>query len=453
MNNIENNNLNDIEKEYFDIETPDNIDFYIKKGIDKGIKKRKKSRFKKIYTLAASLLLIVFFSLIRISPAFAGLVSEIPYMDIFVELINNDKSLQYAADNEYMQLIGNYDEYEGLKVTVENIIVDETRMFIFYSLKSNENYGCVNLHDIDIKDEKGENLEASISYSSFINKDLREEKELYSKIEVAYSEDMEIPDTVYFETTIRKNESGPDVVSDLIDYTWKIEIPIDKSKFENSKEEYLVNKTISIENQNITIDKVTIYPTRVSIKVAYDKDNTMKIFGLSNIRLIDQNGESFASIKNGISGSGLDDEYTFYLDSSYFTNPEELRLEFDGIRAIDKDKLTLEVDMKNEKIINNSYDNLELIDIKNLSDSININFKVIRNSDDETFYSIFAHKFKDSEGNDYNAISSGNSSSDDDNYYFGTLEIENNVNYKGNLFLTITGFPYVYKKDVCIVIK
>lgn len=458
MNEIENLLENESKKEYLNIEIPIEIDGRINNGIDKGKKIRRRIKISKITSIAASLILVLFISLVKVSPAFASFISDLPYMDKVVELINGDKSLENAIENEYMQYIGNYDEHEGLKVTVDSIIVDKSSIFIFYSIEC-EIFKYYDLCNIQLIDENGEIIYAHPS-PMILDRRLGEGKKLYGKHSFTFDEDFEIPDKIFLSTKVRLGYDH-----DVFDNRWKIEIPIDKEKIDNSKEEYVLNKDIIIDDHKITINKVTVYPTRVLVDVSSDVNNSTEFYGLYNLRLIDENNEEFASIKkdfptNGITvkdkldGSGK----IFYLYSSYFSNPESLTLKFDGIRILDKSKKYIEIDLEKEEMVS---DDLEGITFKHITyydkwkyndrqdyynDVILISFKTF-NQNDELIWHIFSPHFTDSDGNWYQAKYISYSTSE---VGFG---IDKNTNYKGNIILEINDYPFITEKEISIKIK
>lgn len=451
--NKEKINLEKLKEDHFQTKVPENIDDFIKSGIIKADKEVKKKRNKKIISLVASFVLISFFISIRINSDFANALKDIPYIGELVKLINNDKSLQKAVENDYIQHIGKSQTFDGLKIEVEDIIVDETRMFLFYSIAADSGYKYVNLYNPELLDASGKDLKISSSMSYFIKPNLNESKILRNKIEYIFPDDIKIPEKFVFKTQIATKEREKEEEPQLLENTWEIDFLIDLDKCNNLKEEIKVNKEISVYNQKFEISEITIYPTRLKIKVNFDKNNSMEIFDLINLRLIDENNEEFASIKNGISASGDNESgVVYYLDSSYFYKPKKLRLKFDGIRALEKEKLKVEVDLINKKIVNNNCDNFKFNKISKTEDGLQISFIVFQDDKDDMMYGIFSHDFKDSRGNKYDVDYSGSSSNQNKDYYIQTLNIKED-DFVGNLIFNITSFPNYKYKDIDIKIK
>ena len=106
-----------------------------------------------------------------------------------------------------------------------------------------------------------------------------------------------------------------------------------------------VNETVSIEGQKITIKQIEISPIKVGVHVHVDPSNTKEIFGFEDLRLIDDKGEIWSSITNGLIASGTS-EYgkVYYLQSNYFEQPQGLTLTFNKLQAMDKNEAYVVID-------------------------------------------------------------------------------------------------------------
>src|SRR5690606_37734390 len=70
---------------------PDSIDSYITRGIQNGKRRQHTTRKRRYSGFTAAAFLIIFLLGIRVSPAFAAAVSQIPGMDYIVHLVRFDK--------------------------------------------------------------------------------------------------------------------------------------------------------------------------------------------------------------------------------------------------------------------------------------------------------------------------------------------------------------------------
>ena len=85
--------------------------------------------------IVAAVLLITLVTSIRVIPAFADVVASIPGMEKIVALIQDNKGLQAAIDNEYYQLLNHSIDKDGVTLTLDGAIADEQEMILFYTVK------------------------------------------------------------------------------------------------------------------------------------------------------------------------------------------------------------------------------------------------------------------------------------------------------------------------------
>lgn len=150
--------LEEWRREYEKVEIPRDIDDYIRSGIRKG-KKRTGLPSWRVGMVAASILLVIFFTTIKVSPVFANYVSTIPGMERIVELIRNNKGILSAVENDYLQEVGITREENGISLTIDAIIVDEMQMLVFYTLEADRDWSSLRLGNISLNAESGERLE------------------------------------------------------------------------------------------------------------------------------------------------------------------------------------------------------------------------------------------------------------------------------------------------------
>jgi len=172
----------------------------------------------------------------------AAYVSQIPGFEAIVNLIRYDKGLDLAVRNDFIQPLNISKEYDGVKVTIGGIIVDESHIIIFYSIK-NESGKSLELKNIEAYNEKNQPLEEiSLSWSGFDNNSV----EKGSFIDIAFSGD---------------NNSIPEVLNLSIEFkglkynTFNFSIHIDKNKFKGLKEVYAVNRTMEIMVKKLLLKK------------------------------------------------------------------------------------------------------------------------------------------------------------------------------------------------------
>lgn len=414
-----------------DMPIPTGLDDHIQKGITKGIKAQKAWRFGKWSTLAACFLLAVFIISARVSPAVASVIHQIPGLGYIVEIINYDKGLQSAVENDFILPLGVSDEHENIVFTVDGLIMDEASLVIFYTVDNKRGEGSVDFSDVKLLDDRGEPLEqVSISHSSLGDPDQDGDGKIQSRINVNFDNHTLIPDQLHLEIKLREiSAEEPAGAFTNLSSTWKVIIPVDKEKFAGMKTVYEVNQSVVIEGQRITFEKVTVYPTRMVLDIFYDPANSKKIFYFDDLTLVNEKGEEWGEIWNGISGSRPDDNHDIlFFQSNYFTQPQELYLRGKSIRAIDKESTKITLDLEKEKIVEGpSGLVLEQVIKTPLDREVDLIFSLKTNPlyDEQRGFSVFSSEFTDARGNSFNTIRQS------------TLTHANNSEYNQNLRITI----------------
>jgi hypothetical protein len=340
MLNAEEKKLTKAQAALENIEVPEfQLDAAIAAGISKGKKKQKKNLLF-IRTLAsAAILIFAFTAMLRTSETFASYVTSIPGMEKIVELVRFDKGLTSAIENDFAQKIGVSDEHDGIKITLDSVIVDEQMMVLFYQMESSGNRKDISIKDIQLTDDQGKSL--GFSSSVWLGPVDFQQKNVY---QATYTFDGRLPpENMKMNIWLAEGRDG-EVVTKLED-KWVLPLSVDRDSFMGKKEFIDVNETVTIEGQKITIEKVSIYPTQIGVIVHFDEDNTKQIFRFEDLRLVDETGEEWAAISNGTIASHFNENrQEVYLQSNYFKKPKELYLRFNSLRALDKDEVEIMID-------------------------------------------------------------------------------------------------------------
>jgi len=357
----EENNLLNLKERYGQVNVPlEKLDQAIQSGFERGKSKKVVINHKRKYwmwpSVVAAVLVLGLLTSIRVSPTFASYVKQVPGMEKIVELVRNDKGLLAAVENDYVQKIGISQVKNGTKVTVDSVIADEQGIVIFYTIKMKENRHNLRVENVNLQPTNGDKLpEHTLEFGH-----------------PAHEGEKTYTDTLvyFFNNPLKQQDFKLDIKVKTKEISEQFSIPFSIKKQENTKQIYNLNKTVNIEGQKIKIKKVTIYPLRVAVNVEMDPANTKKILDFEDIRLVDQHGEVWSKILNGVTASKVnDEECTLYLQSNYFKNPKELYLVINKIQAVDKDEAYLIVDTEKQQIIKQPKGNL-LANIKKEGSSL-----------------------------------------------------------------------------------
>lgn len=456
-----------------DVHVPENLDEYIREGIRQAKGRKKRAAAKRWSGVAVVVLVTVFLGAVRISPAFAAYAARIPGLEYLVSLISHDKGLLAAVDNEFIQHVGASFEAEGIIFTVKDIIIDKTGMVVFYSVENKGGWKWPQVRDVKLEDEYGRDLKVSASYGHSRTDGNRYDE----KMEFFFHEDkegkrLELPDRVFITSRMavfdgQAGDAGKPVDSKKTDETvavasnervlesvWRVPLAIDKSRFGDMEKTYVLNETVTVEGQRITFEKLTVYPTRVCIDIAYEPDNTKKIFTFEDLALVDEKGEQWKGISNGITASLTGrDTVRLYFQSNYFSSPRELYLTGSRMRALDKAKLDVVVDLENKKLLKAPDGKIVLQDVRSGEGSLVLSMDISKDElDGNVHYGILHYEGEDEGGNRLELYESGISTSGDGKSDEQFFRFKYKGELKGRLHFTINDYPQRIREEFKIAI-
>ncbi|MGE7623160.1 DUF4179 domain-containing protein [Viridibacillus sp. NPDC096237] len=352
--------LHDMQKGLEKLPIPEEaLDQAIQQGmqIAQSSKRRKKRSFKRIaWTISiAALLFITLVTSIRVSPAFAKTVASIPGLEHLVDLIQYDKGIQGIVENEYYETVGVSQTIDNITVTIDGVIVDESGMVIFYTTESPTKLSSGDYGEIEIF-HNGKSLLGSTEYG---NPDQQDKKYRSDEITFTFGEQQKY---ISKDFELKLNLKNEQKTSFNIPFTVKKDIQ--KGKV------FTINKEIIMDGQKMTIEDITLYPLRVAVNIAFDRRNTMRILNFEDIRIEDEHGEVWSSIRNGITSFGGNDDHqrTLFLQSNFFEQPKNLYLKFDKVQALPKKESFIVMDLNRGTVLKESYqDKVKITDVSKLS--------------------------------------------------------------------------------------
>ncbi|MBW8349995.1 DUF4179 domain-containing protein [Bacillus sp. IITD106] len=418
--------LADFKNKYDDATIPmEALDAAIMSGFQKAKQKRKTKIIKWMFSCAAAVIFLSgFFTTIRISPAFASYIAAIPGMERIVEMIVHDKGMLAAVSNEYYQEIGVSEEKNGVKLTIDGVIADEKGIVLFYSLDPEKKYESMNIGQVEIKRVDGKELnEGSSSYETLIT----EQNSTYPGM-IKY----------FYQEPIEKGKYQLDIRVKANGYSEDFNMAFNIKELKTAKH-FAINKDVTIQGQKITFVNAEIYPLRVGIHIKMDPNNTKKLLNFDDLHLVDEKGETWSMITNGVTGTRIsDDEAVVYLQSNYFKEPKELYIALNKIQAVDKDESNIVVDIENEKIIKRP--NGDQVDIQVEVSGNDLIFKM---QDKEEFFHFNAITPKDRNGNELISPSafSRYGEGEEDQLYEHGINIEDLQSAKGPISLELSSYP------------
>ncbi|QUG40152.1 DUF4179 domain-containing protein [Psychrobacillus sp. INOP01] len=349
----------------------DKLHSAVRSGFEKAKKEQTLKRTKIIKRsswsiVIAAILLISFVTSISVSTVFANKIASIPGMERIVALIQQDRGLTAAVENDFYQPLNLSQEKNGIKVTLDGVIADKKGMVIFYSVRT---------EDIDV--------------SSLELKYLQ----LWSGMNTRYGLELMnyvFPLTPKSDSKVFSGSEHIQTVPYSKDLSWKIglkngekiehfKIPFTYKKMNVESKNILVNKDVQIEGQNFKVKELIVDPIRTVVKIEENPNNTKKLLArpFDELELIDEKGRKWSAIP-GNAYKTLEEGNFWEVplkESFYFHEPKNLTLTFGKIAAMDKEEAYILIDTGSKKFIEKPaqsiFSNLQVKDNR-VSFTINI---------------------------------------------------------------------------------
>lgn len=414
----------------------DALNVAIESGVKTAAKtyrlKRRKRR-KSLWSLAiTAVLLVTFVTSIRVSPAFASAVGSIPVLGKIVELIQYDKGLQGIFDNDYYQQINASQTVDDITLTINGLIVDETGVVVSYTLEAPYPISTVGYKDVHIFKDDSEIEKGSWSYD---HPDQQHQNRKEDVLDLMFLEKQS------FETRGMKME-----ITLENDKETTFSIPFTLQKDVKKGKVYPLKQEVVIEGQKLVIDEITINPLRVSVDITFDETNTMEIYNFQDMRIEDENGEEWSSIRNGTSGRGFgESKQTLFLQSNYFEKPQKLYFKMNQLQALAKEEAYVLVDLQKGKVLKQPSDGkIEFTSIK--PDSVEARYE---QANDEVNRSLF---YIAENANGEEVESNSSSMHYDEGYAYSTMYFTKPERVNP-VKITFESYPNYINGDISIELK
>ena len=328
-------------------------------------------------------------------------------------------SLSAAVDNAYVQPVGQSQTKDGVTVTVEYVIADQKRANIYYTVKSGPDteLGV----DPEVTDPNGEFVSCGSGTPLVEDGGLREftvdfgEEDdpsgvhltlsVYDNGPKAADDAKPAPDTSYEDSMFETPDWAPD-------YLAVFEFDLTFDPYYTAQGEVIpVNREFTLDGQTLTVEEVEVYPTHVRVNIAEAGDeNTAWLKGVS-FYLENERGQKFEPVRSGVTASGSADSpamMSYYLESPYFSRSQHLTLHFTGAKWLDKDKERIRVDL-DTKTAEWLPEGVVFLKADHRQGGWLVSFKAPVNPGGG-FYQLFASRFWDAAGKQYDIMQHGSSS-------------------------------------------
>ena len=297
----------------------------------------------------------VFVLLVNCCAPVAYACAQVPILRELAELLRFNQSLSAALEHDYGQMIGQEQTENGITARVEYLIVDQKQVNVFYSVTGREGDAFQVLPEIA---GIGEELEGYF-LGSYPRTDSGE-----LKCATVNFVDGTVPDQFRLLLEVRERENwgedepmeapvgaGTEAEQGPLLASFAFDLQFDPGDTAQGRL-LTLNQPLELDGQSFALDQIEIYPTSIRFHLTDDPENTAWLVGL-DYYLETTEGERLDAESNGISASGSPDSPmmdTYYAESSYFYDTEELRIVITGAEFLDKGQERTTIDLTEQTV-------------------------------------------------------------------------------------------------------
>lgn len=386
------------------------LDASIRRGLDKGKTLQGKWQMRRglawtvgaIGTLAVCLMLVLIWQggglPGGVSTTTAGQPAGIP--DYVSSLMTSE--MERAAEHGLYQPIGKSTEVAGTKVTVDGVLADGRTVVVFYSMVNPEDVKAMN------------NL-----YAYLVDKDGNLYDSLPRKEGTSLTDSKDIKHSYYkiiFTDRDAPTQSSLAVNSRISDINVQAKIPIEWSSrpYAKTKKTFRVNQTATLYGKPLTVDQLVLRPlsTTLLFKPQEFVDKFMTDHLAAKLYLGEHREDQFwryTKSRDILYDYGNGKTSTPYLsgidfESLYYTDWNEVTLQFDGFGTPISRTLNLAVDTDKKQLITPNQA-VEKIEVVPGEQSLEVRFQMNRNPKSKIAMPYHVDDyFTDDEGTSYRVL-------------------------------------------------
>lgn len=331
--------------------------------------KRRNRIIRPLVSLAASF--VAFVGLVNYCTPVATAFYQIPIIREMAEAVTFSSSLSNAVNHDYMQTISLTQTNGAVTATIEYVIVDQHQLNVFFRLNSDTYPHIQGFPTAKPADDEPFFCNYFIQNWGIPNDELQ-------YVTLDFGQD-DIPDSLYLELDIvdadrtsrddlvalaMHNPKTPaeegaipeDVLPKHVEYVAHFEflLKFNPNFTANNAKVYSIDKTITINGNELTFTTMEVYPTHLNVNVTESPDNAEWLDGLDFYVLADD-GMKYEPPIPGLQATGLRDSVnmtstmSFRAESPYFSDSQKFEIVIKAAEWTNKDTEEIYVNLRTQE--------------------------------------------------------------------------------------------------------
>lgn len=286
---------------------------------------------------AAAMVAVCFVAAVNLSPTVAHACSQVPVLAQLARAVSFSSSLRQAVEQEYVQIVDQTAEDQGVTAHIQSLIVDQKQVHLYFTLESEEYDKLSALPEVFLEDGTAAQAVITGSYGGQSNGEL-----LHAAVD--FLPEAQVPETM--QVVLRVYDEAAQARKLVAKPTFTLQID---PEYRAQGRTAAVEIPFCLEEEQFWVTGVEIYPTHIRLQVEAAPENRAYLKWMDFSLVLPDGTEIYDGSAAGIGGTSdpvTGERKTFYAESSFFTETDRLELQIHRAGLLDKDAPRTRVDLE-----------------------------------------------------------------------------------------------------------
>lgn len=286
---------------------------------------------------AAAMVAVCFVAAVNLSPTVAQACSQVPVLAQLARAVSFSSSLRQAVEQEYVQIVDQTAEDRGVTAHIHSLIVDQKQVHLYFTLESEEYDKLSALPEVFLEDGTDAQAVSTGSYGGQSDGEL-----LHAAVD--FLPEAQVPETM--QVVLRVYDEAAEARTLVAKPTFTLQID---PEYRAQGRKAALEVPFCFGEERFWVTGVEIYPTHIRLQVEGAPENRTYLKWMEFSLVLPDGTEIYDSSAAGIGGTSdpvTGERKTFYAESSFFMETDQLELKIHVAGLLDKDAPRTQVNLE-----------------------------------------------------------------------------------------------------------
>ncbi len=285
----------------------------------------------------AAMVAVCFVAAVNLFPTVAQACSQVPVLAQLARAVSFSSSLRQAVEQEYVQIVDQTAEDRGVTAHIQSLIVDQKQVHLYFTLESEEYDKLSALPEVFLEDGTDAETVITGSYGGQSNGEL-----LHAAVD--FLPEAQVPETM--QVVLRVYDEAAEARTLVAKPTFTLQID---PEYRAQGRKAALEVPFCFGEERFWVTGVEIYPTHIRLQVEGTPENRTYLKWMEFSLVLPDGTEIYDSGAAGIGGTSdpvTRERKTFYAESSFFMETDQLELKIHEAGLLDKDAPRTQVNLE-----------------------------------------------------------------------------------------------------------